>query len=75
MKTYRRLKQIESFKDFNIFWAEFQRLVSDFELYNQKTLLDDLKNKMSYKLQKTLTIESYKTTDLHEFVKMCRYTN
>ncbi len=30
---------------------------------------------MSYELQKILTIESYKTTDLHEFVKMCRYTN
>jgi hypothetical protein len=30
---------------------------------------------MSYELQKTLTIESYKATDLHEFVKMCRYTN
>ncbi len=30
---------------------------------------------MSYELQKTLTIESYKTIDLHEFVKMCRYTN
>ncbi len=34
LKAYRRLKQIESFKDFNIFWAEFQRLTSDFELYN-----------------------------------------
>ncbi len=30
---------------------------------------------MFYELQKTLTIESYKATDLHEFVKMCRYTN
>jgi hypothetical protein len=30
---------------------------------------------MSYELQKTLVIESYKATDLHEFVKMCRYTN
>ncbi len=75
LKTYRRLKQIESFKDFNIFWTEFQRLVSDSKLYNQKTLLEDLKNKMSYELQKTLTIESYKTIDLHEFVKMCKYTN
>jgi hypothetical protein len=75
LKTYRRLKQIESFKDFNIFWTEFQRLVSDFELYNQKTLLEDLKNKMSYELQKALAIESYKAIDLHEFVKMCRYTN
>jgi hypothetical protein len=75
LKTYKRLKQIESFKDFNTFWAEFQRLASDSELYNQKALLEDLKNKMSYELQKTLTIESYKATDLHEFVKMCRYTN
>ncbi len=75
LKAYRRLKQIESFKDFNTFWAEFQRLVSDFELYNQKALLEDLKNKMSYELQKVLATESYKATDLHEFVKMCRYTN
>jgi hypothetical protein len=30
---------------------------------------------MSYELQKILAIESYKATDLHEFVKMCRYTN
>ncbi len=75
LKAYRRLKQVESFKDFNTFWTEFQRLISDSELYNQKTLLEDLKNKMSYELQKTLAIESYKATDLHEFVKMCRYTN
>ncbi len=75
LKTYRRLKQIESFKDFNIFWAEFQRLISDFELYNQKTFLEDLKNKMSYELQKAFAIEFYKAIDLHEFVKMCRYTN
>ncbi len=75
MKAYRRLKQIESFKDFNTFWAKFQRLGSDSELYNQKTFLEDLKDKMSYELQKALTIESYKTTDLHKFVKMCRYTN
>ncbi len=75
LKTYKRLKQIESFKDFNTFWIEFQRLTSDSELYNQKTLLENLKNKMFYELQKTLTIEFYKAIDLHEFVKMCRYTN
>jgi hypothetical protein len=75
LKIYKRLKQIESFKDFNTFWAEFQRLTSDSELYNQEALLEDLKDKMFYELQKTLTIESYKATDLHEFVKMCRYTN
>ncbi len=75
LKAYRRLKQVESFKNFNIFWAEFQRLVSDSKLYNQETLLEDLKDKMSYELQKVFAIESYKATDLHEFVKMCRYTN
>ncbi len=75
LKIYRRLKQVESFKDFNTFWAEFQRLVSDSKLYNQEALLEDLKNKMSYELQKVFATESYKTTDLHEFAKMCRYTN
>ncbi len=75
LKTYRRLKQIESFKDFNTFWAEFQRLISDSELYNQKALLEDLKDKMFYELQKTLATKSYKAIDLHEFVKMCRYTD
>ncbi len=75
LKAYRRLKQIESFKNFNIFWIEFQRLASDSELYNQKTFLEDLKNKMSYELQKAFAIESYKVIDLHEFVKMCRYTD
>ncbi len=73
LKTYRRLKQIESFKNFNTFWIEFQRLISDSELYNQKAFLEDLKDKMSYELQKTFVIESYKTIDLHEFAKMCRY--
>jgi hypothetical protein len=73
LKTYRRLKQIESFKNFNTFWAEFQRLVSDSKLYNQKALLEDLKNKMSYELQKTLATKFYKAIDLHEFAKMCRY--
>jgi hypothetical protein len=75
LKTYKCLKQIESFKNFNIFWIEFQRLINDSKLYNQKTLLKDLKDKMFYELQKILVIESYKATDLHEFVKMCRYTN
>jgi hypothetical protein len=73
LKTYKRLKQIESFKNFNTFWAEFQRLISDSKLYNQNALLEDLKNKMSYELQKTLTTKFYKAIDLHEFAKMCRY--
>jgi hypothetical protein len=50
-------------------------LISDSELYNQKALLEDLKDKMFYELQKTLATKSYKATDLHEFAKMCRYTD
>ncbi len=73
LKAYRRLKQIESFKNFNTFWTEFQKLVSDSKLYNQEALLEDLKNKMSYELQKTLATKFYKAIDLHEFAKMCRY--
>jgi hypothetical protein len=30
---------------------------------------------MSYELQKALVIEFYKAIDLHEFAKICRYTN
>jgi hypothetical protein len=30
---------------------------------------------MSYELQKAFVIESYKIIDLHEFAKMCRYTD
>ncbi len=75
LKAYRRLKQVGPFKNFNTFWAEFQRLASDSKLYNQEALLEDLKDKMSYELQKALATESYKATDLHEFAKMCRYTN
>jgi hypothetical protein len=75
LKTYKRLKQINLFKSFNTFWIEFQQLTSDFELYNQKALLENLKDEMSYELQKTFAIELYKATDLHEFVKMCRYTD
>jgi hypothetical protein len=30
---------------------------------------------MSYELQKAFAIKSYKIIDLHEFVKMCRYTD
>jgi hypothetical protein len=75
LKTYRRLKQVESFKNFNSFWTEFQKLVSDSKLYNQKTLLEDLKNKMSYELQKTLATKFYKAINFHEFAKMCRYIN
>ncbi len=71
LKAYKRLKQIESNKKFHIFWAEFQRLTSDSELYDEEILLKNLKDKMFWDLQKVLASNFYKTTDLYEFVKFC----
>jgi hypothetical protein len=75
LKAYRRLKQIESNKEFHIFWTEFQRLTSDSKLYDEEILLKDLKNKMFWNLQIILASNIYKTIDLYEFVKFCQYTD
>jgi hypothetical protein len=64
LKIYRRLKQIEANKKFHTFWVEFQRLISDSEIYDEVVLLKDLKNKMSWDLQRTLASDIYKVTNL-----------
>jgi hypothetical protein len=46
LKTYRRLKQVEANKEFHNFFAKFQRLTSDLEIYDEAILLKDLKDKM-----------------------------
>jgi hypothetical protein len=73
LKAYRWLKQIETNKKFHTFFAEFQRLTSDSKIYDEKILLEDLKNKMFWDLQKTLTSDIYKTIDLYEFVRLCQF--
>jgi hypothetical protein len=73
LKAYKRLKQIETNKKFHTFWAEFQRLVSDSKIYDEIILLKDLKNKMFWDLQRTLTSNIYKTIDLYEFARLCQF--
>jgi hypothetical protein len=73
LKAYRRLKQIETNKKFHTFWAEFQRLVSDSKIYDEVILLKNLKDKMFWDLQKTLTSDIYKTIDLYEFARLCQF--
>jgi hypothetical protein len=73
LKTYRRLKQVEMNKEFHTFFAEFQRLASDSKIYDETILLEDLKNKMSWDLQKTLASDIYKAIDLYEFVCLCQF--
>jgi hypothetical protein len=73
LKTYRRLKQVKTNKEFHTFFAKFQRLTSDSEIYDEAILLKDLKDKMFWDLQKTLTSDIYKTTDLYEFARLCQF--
>ncbi len=73
LKTYRRLKQVEANKEFHNFFAKFQRLTSDLEIYDEAILLKDLKDKMFWDLQKTLTSDIYKITDLYEFARLCQF--
>jgi hypothetical protein len=73
LKIYKRLKQIKANKKFHTFWAKFQRLVSDSKIYDEIALLKDLKNKMFWDLQNTLTSNIYKTTNLYEFARLCQF--
>jgi hypothetical protein len=75
MKAFRRLKQIGQFKEFSVFWSEFQRLASDAELYDKEMLIEDLKDKMSFELQKAMVNESFGATELHAFARKCQYTD
>jgi hypothetical protein len=54
MKSFRKLTQINQFKKFFIFCVEFQRLTSNVELYDKKILIENLKNRMSFELQKVM---------------------
>jgi hypothetical protein len=48
-------------------------LTSDLEIYDEAILLKDLKDKMFWDLQKTLTSDIYKITDLYEFARLCQF--
>jgi hypothetical protein len=50
-------------------------LTSDAEIFDELILLEDLKDKMSFDLQRILTSEAYKATDLHEFARLCQFTD
>lgn len=73
MKVFRRLKQIAQHKEFHIFWSAFQRLADDAKTFDKLILLKDLKNKMSFDLQKILTSEAYKAFNPHEFARLCQF--
>jgi hypothetical protein len=71
MKTFKRLKQISQFKKFFVFWFEFQRLISDVELYDKEMLIENLKNKIFFELQKIMINEFFEIIELHAFARKC----
>lgn len=44
-------------------------------MYDEFALLENLNDKMSYELQKSLTSETYRATNLYEFAKLCQFTD
>jgi hypothetical protein len=44
-------------------------------LYDKKMLIENLKDKMLYKLQRAMINESYDVNDIYAFVRRCLYTN
>lgn len=54
--------------DFHTFWAEFQRLAAFLD-YGESTLIEELRNKLAYRLQKALADQDEDPEDLHAFAK------
>ena len=58
-------------KDFNTFWAEFQRLSIELDR-NNATLISDLTSKLSYEMQRQLSTGNEKPTDLLKYAERCQ---
>lgn len=69
MKEFRNLCQTS--KDFNFFWAHFQRLAAELD-YNENTLIEELRHNIFLKLKKELVNEDDDPTDLYKFARRCQ---
>ena len=66
MNNFRTLKQ--GSKDFNTFWAEFQRLAAELD-HNEETPIGELKYKLSWEMSRQLATGDQEPTDLYEFAQ------
>ena len=57
-------------KDFNAFWAEFQRLAIELDR-NDITLISDLTSKLLLEMQRQLNTRDERPTDLLKYAKRC----
>ena len=69
MNDFRYLRQ--GSKDFNTFWAEFQRLAAELD-HNEATLISELKHKLSWGMNRQLATGAEAPTDLYEFAHKCQ---
>lgn len=66
---YRTLRQGD--KDFNTFWAEFQRLAADLD-HNEATLIDDLVHKSHHSIQLQLATSDELPSSLSALALRCQ---
>ena len=66
---YQNLRQ--SNRDFNSFWADFQRLALEIDR-NKATLISNLTFKLSLEMKQQLASGDKRLTDLHEYAERCQ---
>ena len=69
MNLFRSLRQGQ--KDFNTFWAEFQRLAAELD-HNESTLIGELKHKLNLDMRRQLATGDHEPTDLYAFAQRCQ---
>ena len=65
---FRALRQ--GSKNFNTFWAEFQRLAIELD-WNDATLISNLMSKLMYNMQRQLNTGDKQLTNLLEYAEHC----
>jgi hypothetical protein len=68
LQEFRKLYQGN--KDFNSFWAEFQRLAAEID-YSPETLIDELRNKVSAELERAIITET-DPVDVYALARKCQ---
>jgi hypothetical protein len=71
MNAFTRLTQVGKYAEFHVFWNEFQRLMTEMNLFDH-FLLAELKRKMSYRLQDVMSIEFNTIDDIYELARQAQ---
>ncbi len=69
MNAFIRLTQVNKYVEFHIFWNEFQRLMTEMNLFDH-FLLIELKRKMFYRLQNVMFSEFNIVQDIYELARL-----